>query len=74
MTDLRRFLSYEWQDSAAVSRLIFDTLGVPIKPERLVRIYTTTFPDVVSDGPLLKRVAVQGNDTTTKKPPTHACR
>jgi hypothetical protein len=58
--DLRRFLSHEWQDSAAVSRRIFDEIGVPIKPERLVRIYTSAYPDVVADGVLLRRVATQG--------------
>lgn len=59
--DLRRFLSHDWQDAAAVSRRIFDEIGVPIKPERLVRLYTNTYPDVVADGILVRLVATQGN-------------
>ena len=60
-SDLRRFLSHEWQDSAAVSREIFNQMGIPIKPERLVEIYVKTYPDVLADGPLVRLVATQGN-------------
>ncbi len=60
-SDLRRFLSHEWQDSAAVSRQIYDAMGLKIKAERLVKIYTTSYPDVVADGPLLRLVPTQGN-------------
>ena len=59
--DLRRFLSYEWQDSAAVSHRIFEEMGIPIKPERLVRMCTGAYPDVIADGRLLRRVPAEGN-------------
>lgn len=60
--DLRRFLSHEWQDSAAVSVRIFKEMGIKMKPERLVRLYTSSYPDVIADGPLVRLIATHGND------------
>lgn len=54
-TALRDFLSHEWQDLASVSREIYRVMGIPIKPERLGRVLTNAYPDVVlSEGVLVR--------------------
>ncbi len=53
---LRAFLSHEWSDINAVSRAIYETLGIAIKPERLSHVLTASFPDVVADGILIRIV------------------
>ncbi len=61
MSDLRRYLSHEWQDSAAISVRIYKEMGIAIKPERLVRLCTSNYPDVIADGGLLRLIPTQGN-------------
>jgi hypothetical protein len=68
-TALRDFLSHEWQDLASVSSQIYDKLGIPIKPERLGRLLTSNYPDVVlSDGILVR---IQPEITEAHDAPQH---
>jgi hypothetical protein len=60
---LRSYLSHDWQDVSAVSRAIYDDMGIAIKPERLARVLTQSFPDVVADG-ILIRIQPQPPETS----------
>jgi hypothetical protein len=66
-TTLRSYLSHDWQDVAAVSRAIYDDMGIAIKPDRLARVLSTSFPDVVSDG-ILIRIQPQPTETSDAQP------
>lgn len=68
-TALRDFLSHDWQDLAAVSREIYNRIGIPIKPDRLGRILTSNYPDVVvSDGTLVRIVAQEISHASHPQP------
>lgn len=66
---LRSFLSHEWQDSGAVSASIFKSMGVKITPARLTDTLKSAFPDVETDGILVRLTGSAGNpaDSTDKR-------
>ena len=67
---LRSFLSHEWRDVASVSSEIYKQMGIAIKPDRLARVLTNSFPDVVADG-ILIRISPQITEVSHAQNPSN---
>lgn len=76
-TALRDFLSHEWRDLASLSSEIYEKIGIPIKPERLGRLLTASYPDVVISDGILIRIQPQMPEVANapqsqhQQPPSH---
>jgi hypothetical protein len=67
-TTLRSYLSHDWQDISQVSRAIYDDMGIAIKPDRLGRLLSDHYPDVVVSDGILIRIQPQPTETSDAQP------